>query len=405
MSKVVVTGLGIICCLGKGVNKVWPRLLNGETLFQPISLPGFSDFENRIGGEVPSINFSHPPSPLSRHQQLGFMAVKEALHDSGLVSDLIYDPYEIGLFAGVGASGMLEAEEWLAKLQKDRSHTPSQKLHGYPASSLADFLASEYGVKGSRLSVATACSSSLACLGIAGDHIRNKRVKACIVVGGEGLSRLTYGGFHALNSIAPQKCQPFDKNRQGIFLGEGGGCLILEDYEHAVKRGGKIYCELSGWGLSSDSYHMTAPHPQGTGAVRAMAQALEQADLAPEDIGYINMHGTGTVHNDVAETNGVKTVFGDHAAHLFLSSTKSMTGHCLGAAGAIESVFSVLALLHEHCPPTASLTTPDKECDLNYLPCLSKKKPGLCHVMNNVLAFGGNNVAVVFSKGVSVDRG
>ena len=139
--------------------------------------------------------------------------------------------------------------------------------------------------------------------------------------------------------------------------------------------------------------------------MRAMAQALEQADLVPEDIGYINMHGTGTVHNDVAETNGVKTVFGDHAAHLFLSSTKSMTGHCLGAAGAIESVFSVLALLHEHCPPTASLTTPDKNCDLNYLPCLSKKRPGLYHVMNNVLAFGGNNVAVVFSKGVSVDRG
>ena len=400
MSKVVVTGLGIICCLGKGVNKVWPGLLNGETLFQAISLPGFSDFENRIAGEVPSVNFSHSPSFFSRHQQLGFMAVEEALHDSGLISDLIYDPYEIGLFAGVGAAGMLEAEEWLAKLQEDRSHTPSRKLHSYPASSLADSLASKYGVKGSRLSVATACSSSLACLGIAGDHIRNKRVKACIVVGGEGLSRLTYGGFHALNSIAPQKCQPFDKNRQGIFLGEGGGCLILEDYEHAVKRGGKIYCELSGWGLGSDSYHMTAPHPEGTGAVRAMTQALEQADLVPEDIGYINMHGTGTVHNDVAETNGVKMVFGDHAAHLFLSSTKSMTGHCLGAAGAIESVFSVLALLHEHCPPTASLTTPDKDCDLNYLPGLSRKKPGLYHVMNNVLAFGGNNVAVVFSKGV-----
>jgi 3-oxoacyl-[acyl-carrier-protein] synthase II len=404
MSKVVVTGLGIICCLGKGVNKVWPRLLGGDTCFQPISLPGFNDFVNRSGGEVASADFDPGPAYLSRHQQLGHLAAREACADSGLFASGFYQPHDIGMFAGVGAAGMLEAEEWLVRRDKKNLHTPARQLHSYPASSLADSLAAQYGVTGSRLSVATACSSSLSSLGLGFDHIRNKRVKAAVVVGGEGLSRLTYGGFHALRAIAPEQCQPFDRNRSGIFLGEGGGCLILEDYEHALARGAQIYCEVSGWGLSSDSYHMTAPHPDGRGAQEAMTQALRQSSLQPRDIGYINMHGTGTSHNDLAETNGVKAVFGDHAADLLLSSTKSMTGHCLGAAGAIESVFSVLALHHGHCPPTACLKTPDPACDLNYLPCLSRKQSGMNHVMNNVLAFGGNNVSVVFSKG-SVTHG
>lgn len=399
MSKVVVTGLGIICCLGKGVNKVWPRLLTGDTCFQTISLPGFHDFVNRIGGEVAAADFPPGPTPLSRHEQLAHVAAHEAITDSTLFTCSDYSPADIGLFAGVGAAGMLEAEDWLVQRDGGKNHSSARKLHSYPASSLADSLAAQYGIIGSRLSVATACSSSLTSLGLGFDHIRNRRVKAAVVVGGEGLSRLTYGGFHALRSIAPELCQPFDLNRSGIFLGEGAGCLILEDYDHAQARGAKIYCEVSGWGLSSDSYHMTAPHPDGRGAQEAMTQALHQASLQPGDIGYINMHGTGTRHNDVAETNGVKGVFGDHAPDLLLSSTKSMTGHCLGAAGAIESVFSVLALHHGHCPPTASLKTPDPDCDLNYLPCVSRTQSSINHVMNNVLAFGGNNVSVVFSKG------
>jgi 3-oxoacyl-[acyl-carrier-protein] synthase II len=404
MSKVAVTGLGIICCLGRGIKKVWPRLLNGETRFQPISLPGFSDFVNRIGGEVSLADHSYLPSSLSRHEKFGLAAAVEALDDSGLAADMTYKSHEVGLFAGIGASAMLEAEDWLTRYHQYHTLTPGRKLHGYPASSLADFLADKYDINGSRLSVATACSSSLTSLGLASDQIKNKRIKAAVVVGAEGLSRLTYGGFHALHSIAPESCQPFDKNRKGIFLGEGGACLILEDFNHAIDRGAEIYCEIKGWGLSSDCFHMTAPHPQGDGAGRAMIQALTQAGLAPRDIGYINTHGTGTRQNDTAETNGIKTVFGDHAQNLLLSSTKSMTGHCLGAAGAIESVISVLALYHEHCPPTASLTCADPQCDLNYLPLSARKKTGLCHVMNNVLAFGGNNVSAVFSKNIRVNH-
>ena len=404
MSKVVVTGLGIICCLGKGVNNVWPRLLSGEPCFQSISLPGFDLFVNRIGGEVAHYHFNGCPSSLSRHQQLAHIAADEAFTDSGLLTDHYYDSRDIGLFSGVGAAGMVEAETWFRKRGHCQHYFPSQNLHGYPASSLADSLAVQYGLSGSRLSVATACSSSLTSLGLGFDHIRHKRVKAAVVIGGEGLSQLTYGGFHALRSIAPGKCQPFDLERLGIFLGEGCGCLILEEHDHAVVRGAKMYCEVGGWGLSSDSFHMTAPQPDGKGAADAMHQALAQAGLVPADIGYINMHGTGTVHNDLAETNGVKAVFGNHARGMLLSSTKSMTGHCLGAAGALESVFSVLALHHNHYPPTASLTTADPACDLNYIPMKSVRRQGISHVMNNVLAFGGNNVAMIFSKG-DVDDG
>ncbi len=398
MSKVVVTGLGIICCLGKGVNNVWPRLLAGETCFKPISLPGFNAFVNHIGGEVDPDHFDSSLVHLSRHEQLGHMAAREAVHDSSLFTDSFYAADEVGIFSGVGAAGMLEAEEWLVRRDTQHLLTPSKKLHSYPASSLADSLAAHYEIKGSRLSVATACSSSLTSLGLGFDHIRHGRVKAAMVIGGEGLSQLTYGGFHALRSIAPQKCQPFDLNRLGIFLGEGGGCLILEDYDSALARGAKIYCEVKGWGMSSDGYHMTAPHPDGVGAKQAMEQALKQAGVSPDEIGYVNMHGTGTHHNDVAETNGIKALFEDHAAKLLLSSSKSMTGHCLGAAGAIESVFSVLALHHEHCPPTASLHTADPDCDLDYIPCISQPQKGLRCVMNNVLAFGGNNVSVIFAK-------
>ncbi len=398
MSKVVVTGLGIICCLGKNVHNVWPRLLTGETRFQPISLPGFDTFVNRIGGEVDSADLADANPALSRHAQLAHIAAAEAVSDSGLLADNYYTPDDIGVFAGVGAAGMLEAEDWLANRDGTGRHFPSVRLHGYPASSLADSLCAEYGLAGSKLSVATACSSSLTALGLGFDHIRHGRVKAAVVLGGEGLSRLTYGGFHALRSIAPQKCQPFDQNRLGIFLGEGGGCLILEEYDAAVARGAKIYCEVSGWGLSSDGYHMTAPEPDGKGAVQAMEIALHQSGLIPADIGYINLHGTGTIHNDLAETNGVKAVFKEHARKILLSSTKAMTGHCLGAAGAIESVFTVLALHHEYCPQTASLYTPDPACDLNYLPRASQPCQGVRHMMNNVLAFGGNNVAVVFSR-------
>ncbi|MEN8257205.1 MAG: beta-ketoacyl-[acyl-carrier-protein] synthase family protein [Thermodesulfobacteriota bacterium] len=400
MSRVAVTGLGIICCLGQGVNKVWPRLVAGETDFGEISLPGFDQFQNRIGGQVDDDLLAHASSLLprvSRHERLGWLAASEALADAAFPKDLYLDS-QIGVAAGIGAAGMLEAEEWVAQRDDRQKFVPAWKLHSYPASSLADFLAATFRFSGPRFSIATACSSSATSLGFAADAIRKGRAKAFMVAGAEGLSRLTYGGFHSLHSIAPERCQPFDKNRKGIFLGEGAGVLILEDWQEATTRNATIYGEVLSWGLSSDAYHMTAPHPEGRGAVMAMEQALERAALQAKDINYINLHGTGTLHNDLAESKAVQRVFGNYCKDLCVSSTKSMTGHCLGAAGAMESVFSLLALHHSMAPPTAGLETPDGQCPLNYMPGQGKSMPQMKYVMNNVLAFGGNNVALLFGK-------
>ncbi|PLX50370.1 MAG: hypothetical protein C0613_04385 [Desulfobulbaceae bacterium] len=400
MSRVAVTGLGIICCLGQGVHKVWPRVMAGDTDFRQISLPGFDQFQNRLGGQVADdlLRQATFSARLSRHERLGWLAATEAMADAAW-PEAHYKDSEVGVAAGIGAAGMLEAEEWLAGREQGRHFVPPWKLHSYPASSLADFLAATFSLAGPRFSIATACSSSATSLGFAADAIRCGRAKAFMVAGAEGLSRLTYGGFHSLHSIAPARCQPFDKNRRGIFLGEGAGVLILEEWQAAKARRATIYGEVLAWGLSSDAYHMTAPHPDGSGAVQAMNQALHRAALRPEQLGYINLHGTGTQHNDVAESKAVQQVFGDHSRNLLLSSTKSMTGHCLGAAGAIESVFSLLALHEQEVPPTAGLESPDEECPLNYLPGQGRRVTDMRYVMNNVLAFGGNNVALLFGRG------
>ncbi len=407
MSRVAVTGLGIICCLGQGVNKVWPRVLAGDTDFREISLAGFDQFQNRIGGQVADELLTHAASlspRVSRHERLGWLAASEALTDAAWPLDF-YPAHEIGVASGIGAAGMLEAEEWVAHRHDPRKFVPAWKLHSYPASSLADFLAATFAFSGPRFSIATACSSSATSLGFAADAIRKGRAKAFMVAGAEGLSRLTYGGFHSLHSIAPERCQPFDKNRKGIFLGEGAGVLILEELDTAKARGATIYGEVLSWGLSSDAHHMTAPHPDGSGAVQAMEQALNRAGLQAGDVDYINLHGTGTLHNDLAETRAVQQVFGDYAGALYLSSTKSMTGHCLGAAGAIESVFSLLTLHHGVAPPTAGLESPDEQCPLNYLPGQGQSLSDMKYVMNNVLAFGGNNVALLFGKGGEGNHG
>lgn len=372
----------------------------GATDFREISLPGFNQFQNRIGGQVGDEFLAQAASlfpRLSRHERLGLIAATEALVDAAWPAGL-YQDHEVGVAAGVGAAGMLEAEEWVSRRDDPQQFTPAWKLHSYPASSLADFLASSFALSGPRFSIATACSSSATSLGFAADAIRKGRAKAFMVAGAEALSRLTYGGFHSLHSIAPERCQPFDKHRKGIFLGEGAGVLILEDWQEAKARGATIYGEVLSWGLSSDAHHMTAPHPEGNGAVQAMEQALGRAGLHSQDISYINLHGTGTIHNDLAETKAVQRVFAEHADNLCLSSTKSMTGHCLGAAGAIESVFSLLALHHNEVPPTAGLETPDEQCPLNYLAGQGRSVAGMKYVMNNVLAFGGNNVALLFGK-------
>ena len=399
-----MTGLGIINCLGRGKDQVWDRLLTGRAGYRPVDRPEFQQFRCHTAGQVDDrlLVDLHPapPARLSRHELLGLCAVQDSLTDAGLAAHH-YQPGRFGVAAGIGAAGMLEAEAWLADLKTSGKRHPAHTLRGYPASSLADLVAARHGLKGPRFSIATACSSSGTALGMAADAIGCGRADAYLVVGSEALSLLTYAGFHSLRSMAPDLCCPFDRDRKGLILGEGAAALVLERRDLAAARGARIYGEVLGWGLSSDGHHMTAPHPEGLGAVRAMAQAIARAGIDSDLVGYVNLHGTGTQHNDLAETRAVKNLFGRRARALPLSSSKSMTGHCLGAAGAIESVVTLLALHHETAPPTANLSHPDPECDLDYVPGASRPLPGLRVAMNNVMAFGGNNVALLFGREVA----
>ncbi|NDY41304.1 beta-ketoacyl-[acyl-carrier-protein] synthase family protein [Dissulfurirhabdus thermomarina] len=402
MDRAAVTGLGIVCCLGSGKEAVWRRLLAGADGFGPLRRAGFEDFGGAVAGEVPDealAAFSAAADPRwSRFEALGMLAAGEALADAGWSGSGPYPPDRVMPAAGVGAAGMLEAEAWREAVLRGDARVPARQLHGYPVSSLADLLAMTHGWSGPRFSIATACSSSSVALGLAAAAVASGRVDAAVVVGSEALSRLTFAGFHSLRSMDPETCRPFDRRRRGLVLGEGAAALVLERAPEALRRGARVYAEVLGWGFAADAYHMTAPPPNGEGAARAARAALDRAGLAPGDIGYVNLHGTGTRANDPAETRAMEAVFGAAAPDVPMSSTKSVTGHCLGAAGAVESVITVLALHHETAPPTAHLEEPDPECGLDYVPGAPRPIPGVRAALNNVLAFGGNNAALVFGR-------
>lgn len=373
-------------------------MLNAESSFSPCTLPEFESFPESPVAQIPDPCLADSAfERLTRHEVIGLTAVDEALaeagwRESGLPAD------EVGVFAGVGAAGMLEAEQWYRKARCNGDFSGAwESLRGYPASSLADTVAERTGFASVRSSVATACSSGSAALGLAAQAIRRGRCKAALVVGSEALNLLTMAGFASLKSIDPQRCRPFDRDRKGIVLGEGAGALFLEGETTAQERGATVWGCLAGWGWAADCHHMSAPHPEGRGAVRAIRQALESSGLPPERVGYVNMHGTGTRLNDAAETKAMKTVFGEYADRMLFSSTKSMTGHCLGAAGAVESVLTLMALKHGMIPPTANLEHPDPECDLDYAPGTARSAPDLTCAVNNVMAFGGNVVALAFT--------
>ncbi|MGE5252783.1 MAG: beta-ketoacyl-[acyl-carrier-protein] synthase family protein, partial [Planctomycetaceae bacterium] len=258
-------------------------------------------------------------------------------------------------------------------------------------------IAEEYQVLGPRATVATACSSSATAIGCGLDAVRSGESDVAVVGGSESLSEVTFGGFNSLRSVDEGYCRPFDLNRKGLSLGEGAAFLILEEAEHARKRGAKIHAELMGYGLSGDGQHMTAPDPEGQGAARAMREALKDAGVGPEEVGYINAHGTATPANDASETKAIKILFGERARQIPVSASKSMIGHCLGAAGALEAVATVLAIRADRIPPTIHYETPDPECDLDYVP--NRARDAVVKIaLSNSFAFGGNNTALVFGK-------
>jgi 3-oxoacyl-[acyl-carrier-protein] synthase II len=262
---------------------------------------------------------------------------------------------------------------------------------------VTDWVCLEYGLRGPRSTVVTACSSSATSVGYAADLIRYGRAEMMLAGGSDAMCRLTFAGFNSLRALDEMPCRPFDAMRRGISLGEGAAFLLLEEMGHALDRGAKIYAEFAGYGISCDAYHMTAPDSDGDGAVRAITSALEDAGLAPETVDYINAHGTGTQYNDLVETVAIKRVFGDRAYLLPVSSTKSMIGHCLGAAAGLEAVATVLAICHQTAPPTIHYQNRDAQCDLDYVPNQASHRV-IRVALSNSFAFGGNNTAILLKQ-------
>ena len=328
---------------------------------------------------------------------MAMVATFEALRDAGL--DPLPDTLRqgMGVVIGGGAGGMLECEEVYRRYLQGDQIPPYSAFASFGCASSADHIASGLRLMGPKTTFMTACSSGATAVGYARDLVRDGIADLVICGGAEPLCRITYSAFNALQAVDPEPCKPFDQNRQGLNLGEGAGILVLEELQHALRRRATIYGEILGYGVSCDAHHMTAPDPEGGGAVLAMERALADGRVQPEHVEYINAHGTATPTNDPIETQAIKTLFGDHARHLPISSTKAMTGHTLGAAGAIEAVVSLLAIHHRFLPPTANHHVPDPRCDLDYISEGARMTaPDI--VLSNSFAFGGNNTALLFGR-------
>lgn len=397
--RVVITGLGIFSGSGTNVPAFTDALLNGVSGIAPLDLFDVSPFPSRIGCQVkdydPRNYFDQKAArKLSRADQFAVIAAGEALRESG-VSDC-YSAYEMGVSMGAGAAGMFQAEQWLRSRLAGQKNSPGL-LRGILPDTTTTVIAKTFALAGYQGSVTTACSSSATAIGWGADLVATGQQKAVLVGGSDALSLLTFAGFNALKVLDPEPCSPFSLGRQGISLGEGAACLVLEAEDDARARGAKIYGEILGYAIAGEAWHMTAPEPSGVNTARVMREALLSAGVETGQVGWVNAHGTGTPLNDVVESNAMKLVFGDLVADVPLVSTKGMTGHCLGAAGAIEALATVIALNRRVIPQTLNFRGPDPECDLNY--CHDGARSSDCRLaMSNSFAFGGNITSLVLAR-------
>jgi 3-oxoacyl-[acyl-carrier-protein] synthase II len=407
--RVVVTGLGIISPVGNTVPAAWKNILAGTSGITRITRFDASAFTAQIAGEVKGFD---PAQHLSAKEarrfdtfiHYGLAAAIEAIQNSGLDFDR-EQREQVGVCIGSGIGGLplIEETHKTVLASGPRKISPFF-IPGSIINLIAGQLSIMYGLKGPNLALVTACTTANHCIGDAGRLIEYGDADVMIAGGSEAcVSPLGLGGFCAARALSSRNddpaaaSRPWDKDRDGFVLGEGAGILVLEEYEHARKRGAKIYCELAGYGMSADAHHITAPCEDGEGAVRCMANALRNAGLNREEVDYINAHGTSTPLGDVAETVAVKNCFGDYARKLAISSTKSMTGHLLGAAGGIEAVFSALAVHEQVAPPTINLVAADPQCDLDYVPNIARKMK-IDVAVSNSFGFGGTNGSLVFRR-------
>lgn len=407
--RVVVTGLSCISPLGLNADETWKNIVDGKSGIGRITQFDSSTYDSQIAGEVKGFNpdlyvAKKEQKKVDRFIQFAMASAQMALKDSGIeMTDSL--SWRTGVLVGVGMGGLpiIEKQHQLL-LERGPGRISPFFIPSVITNLAAGQISIMTGAKGPNYSVTSACASGSHSIGEALNYIRKGIADVMIAGGSESVvCGLGIGGFSAMKALSTRNdnptaaSRPWDRDRDGFVLAEGCGMLILEDFEHASRRGARIYAELSGYGASSDAYHMTSPAPGGVGAAWCMKSTLKDARVNANEISYINAHGTSTMVGDEIETQAVKAVFGDHAKKLWLSSTKSMTGHTLGAAGALESVFSILALHHKIAPPTINLENPSDDCDLDYVP-LTAREGRFKHVLNNSFGFGGTNACLLFSQ-------
>jgi len=407
--RVVVTGLGIISPVGNTIPEAWESVLAGKSGITRVTQFDPSRLASHIAGEVKGFDVSKYLSPkearrMDRFIHFGMAAGLQAWQDSGnAVAPDTADRFGINFGSGIGGLRLIEEMHDELKARGPRRISPFF-IPGTIINMIAGNLSIMLGTKGPNLAIVTACTTSTHCIGEAGKSIRYGEADVMIAGGAEAtVTELCMGGFASARALSTRNddpagaSRPWDKDRDGFVLGEGAGAVVLEEYEHAKKRGARIYCELVGYGVSSDAYHMTAPAEDGEGAFRCMGNAMRDAGLNVDSIDYINAHGTSTPLGDIAETIAVKRLLGGRAKKVAVNSTKSMTGHLLGAAGGVEAVFSILAMRDQVSPPTINLHAPDPACDLDYVPNAARKM-AIRTAMSNSFGFGGTNGTLVFRQ-------
>ncbi|HEX6099189.1 MAG TPA: beta-ketoacyl-ACP synthase II [Thermoanaerobaculia bacterium] len=408
--RVVVTGLGMISPLGVGKEPTWQGLVEGRSGIGPITKFDATAYAARIAGEVKGFE---PEKWIEKKEvkksdtfiHYAVVAAQMAVDDAKLDTQA-EDGDRVGVIIGSGIGGLPLIEEMHRKLvEKGPSRISPFFIPGLIVNLATGQISIRFGAKGPSSAPATACATGAHAVGDAFRIIQRDEADVMFAGGSEAVvTPLAVGGFAAMRALStrnddPERAsRPWDRDRDGFVMGEGAGVVILEEREHALARGATIYCELTGYGMTSDAYHITSPSEDGDGMVRVMRRALKDAGLQPTDIEYINAHGTSTPVGDRIETIAIKTVFAEHAYKLAVSSTKSMTGHLLGAAGGLESAIAAMAIREGILPPTINLDNPDEGCDLDYIPNTARPAPGIKHVLSNSFGFGGTNATLIFSR-------
>ncbi len=406
--RVVVTGLGLISPVGNDVNSSWNNIIQGQSGVKPITAFDVADFETKFAAtveiDIEAILDKKEVRRTDPFIQYGLIASKECLEDSQIDLENT-DLNRFGVSIGSGIGGLGTIEENKIKL----SETSPKKISpffvpGAIANMVSGYASLKYGLKGPNISIASACSSASHSIGYSFRSIAHGDADLILTGGAEmATTPLGLAGFNAAKALSTNNenpygaSRPWDRDRDGFVLGEGAGCLLLEEYEHAKARGAKIYAEIIGFGMSADAHHITSPPEGGAGAALSMQNAIFDAQIDSSEIDYVNAHGTSTPAGDIAETEAIKTIFNDSTDDLVVSSTKSMTGHLLGAAGAIEAIFSILSINNNICPPTINLDNPDIGCDLNYSAHQATQKM-VTHSLSNSFGFGGTNASLIFKE-------